>query len=214
MTGNGRYFQDVGEKELGVSMRRVFFKQFFENDSGLGSKTVEKVLPLAPEPLGAFPPGVQWGVEGKVAKQIEGIGLRLPGGVGQLFEYHPPFGQPLDDLGTPFGVGPLGAQFRRGRAEAADLLRCVIGVVDNAQLFPVRVEFVDEMRRDLDAAAVEVEFPPFLAWRFDDPAFAIHDDFRTFVLVNLFNDTIFSQLLFGQMGRVAVEIRVGELARG
>ena len=49
----------------------------------------------------------------------------------------------------------------------------IVGVPDDAKLLAVRVELMDEMRDDLDLAAVEVEFARLAVGRLDDhPALA------------------------------------------
>ena len=92
-----------------------------------------------------------------MAEQVERVGVGLLGGLGQLVEVDAALLERLDDLGALLGIGPCGAQLRRGRAERADLLGGVVGVADDAELLAVRVELVDQVRGDLDLAAVEVE---------------------------------------------------------
>ena len=75
----------------------------------------------------------------------------------------------LDDLGPRCaGSAHALAQLRRGRAERAHLLRRVVGVAHDAELLAVGVELVDEVRGNLDLAAVEVELAPLLGRRLDD----------------------------------------------
>ena len=92
MVGKRWHLEHIGQDELGVAMLRVFFQQFFQNCTGFGTKAVEKVLPLALQPLGPLATGTQRGVEGEVTEQVEGVRLRLTGDLGQLFEIHAPFG--------------------------------------------------------------------------------------------------------------------------
>ena len=51
------------------------------------------------------------------------------------------------------------AQLGGGRTERPHAFGGVVGVLDDAELLAVRVQFVDQMRHDLDLAAVEIELP-------------------------------------------------------
>ena len=113
MGGDGRHFEDVGEHELGVAVLGVFFQQLVQDGPGLGAVAVEEVLASRAQAVGPLPAGAQRGVEGHVAEQVEGVGLGLAGGFGQLLEVDAPLGQGLDDRGALLRVGPLGAQLRR-----------------------------------------------------------------------------------------------------
>ncbi len=70
------------------------------------------------------------------------------------------------------GVRPLLAQLRRMRTQRAHGLGGVVGVPHDAQLLAVGVKLVDEMRRDLDLPAVEIEFSPLVGRRLDDVGLA------------------------------------------
>ncbi len=100
-----------------------------------------------------------------MAQQVERIGVGLLGGLGEFLEADAALGQSPDDLGSLHGIGPLRPQFRRGRAQRADGLCRVVGVADDPELLPVRVEVVDEVGRDLDLAAIEVELAVLLGRR-------------------------------------------------
>ena len=112
--------------------------------------------------------GAKRRVEGDVAEQVEGIGVRLLGGFGKVIEADATLGQALDDFGSPHGVGPLRPQGRGVRAQGANGLGGVVGVADDPQLLAVRVDVIDEVRRDLDVAPVEVELAVFLGRRLLD----------------------------------------------
>ena len=73
----------------------------------------------------------------------------------------PALGKALDDLARA-----ASGSAQRSRSSGAvgqsvrTLLGRVVGVADDAELLAVGVELVDQMGRDLDLAAVEVELPP------------------------------------------------------
>src|SRR2546421_8641108 len=73
-----------------------------------------------------------------------------------MLEIYAAFGQLLDDLGALASIGPAGAQFVWAGAECPHFLGRVIGEFDDAELFAVGVEFVDEFGGDFDLAAVEI----------------------------------------------------------
>ncbi len=83
-----------------------------------------------------------------MAKKIEGIRLRLVGGRPQLLETDASFFKPVDDFGSLFGVRPPFTQISGRRVESSYLLAGVIGVLDDTELFPVEVEFVDQVCGD------------------------------------------------------------------
>ena len=218
--GDRRHLQHVGQDELGVAVLGVLFEEFVQDRRGpRGRSGRRSPCCLAAQALGALAAGAQRGVEGEVAEQVEGVGLGLAGGLGQFVEVDAAFGQRLDDLGALLGVGPLRAQLGRGRDRGAHLLGGVVGVAHDPQLLAVGVEFVDEVGGDLDLAAVEVELARVpraaarssagLGLRLGSPparsGSSMHLGRRPFRAVDL---------LFGDQGRVAVEVRVGEQAGG
>ncbi len=92
-----------------------------------------------------------------MAQQVERVGVRLAGLGGHLLEINAALGKLADDVGALIGIGPADAQFVRAGAERPHLFGGVVGELDDAELLAVRVEFIDEVRGNLDLAAVEIE---------------------------------------------------------
>ena len=111
--GDRRHFQHVGDDELRRAVLGVLFQQFLQDVPGLGAVLVEEVLAFGAEPLGPFPPGPQRGVEGQVAEQVERVGVRLLGGLGQFVEVDAPLGQAVDDLAATVRRRPIACEARR-----------------------------------------------------------------------------------------------------
>ena len=152
-----RNFQHVGNDELGGSVFGVLVEQFVEDLAGLGAKLIEEIRPFRPQALRPFAPCAEGSVERQVTDQVEGVGVGLVGGLGQMVEVDSAFGQTVDDFATPLWVGPFAAQFGGVAVQRADLVRRVIGELDDAELRTVGVEFVDKVGRDFHLAAIEVE---------------------------------------------------------
>src|SRR6266481_5025340 len=89
VVGERRYVQDVRKNELRVAVLRVFVEQLLEDLSGFGSEAVEEILSGLAKTLRAFAARTQRSVEREVTEQIEGIGVGLLGGFGQLVEVDP-----------------------------------------------------------------------------------------------------------------------------
>src|SRR6266540_6727063 len=184
-----------------------------EHLAGLRAVAIEEALARLAKALRPLAPGAQRSVEGQVAEEVEGIGLGLAGDLAELGEVDAALLQFLDDLGTLRRVGPACAQRRRARAQHADLLAGVVGVPDHPELPAVRIELVDEMRRDLDSTAVEVELAVLVRWRLDDLGLGAglgrHGPGGGGLVKGL-GLPVPRNLLLGQPDRVAVEGGVGE----
>ena len=69
---------------------------------------------------------------------------------------HAALGQLLDDCGALLRVGPASTEVFRAGAEAADLFGRVVGELDDAKLFAVGVQLVDQFGGDFDLAAIKI----------------------------------------------------------
>ena len=76
----------------------------------------------------------------------------------QLIEIDAALFQFGDDLGAKRRIRPLFPQVGRRRIDGSHFLGGVFGESHDAQLPPVRIELVNQMRGDLDLAAVKVKF--------------------------------------------------------
>jgi len=112
--------------------------------------------------IGPLATGTDRCVKRDVAKKIEGIRLRLVGGRPQLIEADAPLFKTFNNFGSLFGVRPPFMQISGRRVESSYLLSGVIGVLDDTELFPVEVEFVDQVCGDLNLTLVEVELAPLV----------------------------------------------------
>src|SRR5438093_4748586 len=93
-----------------------------------------------------------------MAEQVERVGVRFARLDGHLLEINPALGKLLHYVSALAGVGPAGAQLLWPGAKCPHSLGSVVGEFDNAELFAVGVQFVDEFGGDFDLAAVEVVF--------------------------------------------------------
>ena len=152
MGGKRGNLEYVGQHELCVTIDRVLLQQVFQNLAGFRGVAAEEIRAGLTQVLCTLTAGAKRRVEGDVAEQVEGVGVRLLGGLGKVIEADATLGQALDDFGSPHGVGPLRPQCRGVRAQGADGLGGVVGVADDPQLLPVRVNLIDKVRRNLDAA--------------------------------------------------------------
>ena len=121
-------------------------------DEGKIIKAVEQVFDLTPK-----------GIIDKLNHEIN-AGLADPKIIARLadlggdgLEINATLGQLLDNLGALGGVGPAGAEVFEAGAEGADLFGRVVSEFDDAELFAVGVEFVDQFGGDFDLAAVEIK---------------------------------------------------------
>jgi len=76
----------------------------------------------------------------------------------------------VDELGPLGRIEPVGTELVRTGTQRPHFLRGVVGELDDAQLFAVGVEFVDQFSRYLHLAGVEVEFPRPLGDRINGDA--------------------------------------------
>ena len=95
-------------------------------------------------------------VEGQMAEEIERVGVGLAGLGGDGLEVNAALGQLLDNCGALLRVGPAGSEVLQAGAEGADFFGRVVGELDDAELFAVGVEFVDQFGGYFNLAAVEV----------------------------------------------------------
>lgn len=87
--------------------------------------------------------------QGKVAEQIERIGIWLLGSVGKLIEADTTLDQQPNNLASLYRIGPLRPKCRCGRPQRANSVRCIVRIADDAKLLPVPIEVVDQVGRDL-----------------------------------------------------------------
>ena len=156
--GNWGEFQHIRQRELEFAVSRVFFQKVVEDSTGFRGKPGEEggfVFFYAIRPLAA---GENGGIEGQMAQEVKRVGVGLACLQGHLLEINAALGQLLDDFGTLAGVGPTGAQFVRAGAKRPDFFGGVVGKLDDAELFAVGVEFMDQFGGNFDLAAVKVIF--------------------------------------------------------
>jgi hypothetical protein len=91
-----------------------------------------------------------------VAEQVKRIGIWLAGLGRDRLEIDAALGQLLDDCGALLRVGPASTEVFRAGAEAADLFGRVVGELDDAKLFAVGVQLVDQFGGDFDLAAIKI----------------------------------------------------------
>ena len=147
-----------------------------------------------------------------MTEQVERIGIRLTGSFCQVVEIDAPLGETLNDLGSLLRVSPLCSKLRRGAIERADFLRCVVGELDHTQLFPIRIEFMDDVRHNLDLTSVKVVLAA--------PAFCVIQDLKFSLLFcdhRLFFDNLvclwlpcFGYFLLSNEDRISIEVRVSK----
>ena len=136
------------------------------------------------------------------------------GCLSQFVEFDAPVGQCSDDLVATAGVCPAVAKLGGVGKQGPNLVGRVVGILHHPQLIALRVEFIDQMGRNFDLPAIDVELPSLAArqdWVSDDLAivarvFLAGRDFRLFAgwVSFIING------LFGHGHWVAVELRVGE----
>jgi hypothetical protein len=195
----------------------VFFQQLFEDLTSLRGIAREEVRLRRLELLRTLAPRAEWCAESQVAEEIEGVGVRLLGRLGQLGKIHAALLQALDDLRTLGRIGPLRAQLRRRRTQGPNRFPRVFGITDHAELLAVRVQLVNQVRRDLDLAAVEVEFLPPLPQRFDDLGTSVSRRFAFRLRFGLADGGDFPLLvdfLLGDPHRITIKGGIGEEPRG
>ena len=113
--------EHVRQDELRIAVLGVLLQQLVQDLAGLGSIPGEEVLVRLSQTLRSLAAGAKRGVEGQVTEEVERVGLGLLGGLGEFREVDAALFELPDDLGPLLRVGPLGAQFRSGRAEGPDL---------------------------------------------------------------------------------------------
>ena len=91
-----------------------------------------------------------------MAEQVKRIGIWLAGLGRDRLEIDAALGQLLDDCGALLRVGPASTEVFRAGAEAADLFGRVVGELDDAKLFAVGVQLVDQFGGDFDLAAIKI----------------------------------------------------------
>ena len=139
-----------GQRELQFAVGGVFLEQVAQDFAGFGGVVGEERGLLLLDAVGALAAGEHGRVEGQMAEEVERVGVGLAGLGGDGLEINAALGQLLDDCGALLRVGPAGAEVFQAGAEGADLFGGVVGELDDAELFAVGVELVDEFGGDFD----------------------------------------------------------------
>jgi hypothetical protein len=160
--GNGRDFQDAGHRKPGGSMLDVFVENLLENFAGLRLEVFPEVHAAFAEAVGTLAAGAKRGAKGNVAQEVERVRVRLGCILRELLQRDAAIFERLKDGRALVRLAPVRAKLRRSRRDCADLFRSVVGELDDAKALAAGVEFVNDMGRDFNGAAVNVELA---GWR-------------------------------------------------
>src|SRR6266480_3065545 len=94
-----------------------------------------------------------------MTEKVERIGIRLFGRFGEFIETDSALREFVDDFGTLRRVRPFFPKLRCCWIKSAHLFGGIVGELQNAQLFSIRIKFVNKMRSDLDVTFIEIIFP-------------------------------------------------------
>ena len=130
----------------------------FKHFAGLRRVLLEKVLFLTLEHLGALSSCSERRVIGDVAEQIEGIGVGLCCGRGEFVEDNAALFQDAMMAARSSASLHFDREIHRGRIDAPHFLTGIVGEFLHAELFAIRVEFVDEVCHDFHPTIIYIVF--------------------------------------------------------
>jgi len=105
--------EHIGKHELRIPMLRVFVKQLIKNLTSFRTVALEEVLAILPQALRALAPRPQRRIEREMAKQIEGVGIRLLRLFRKFLKAHAALSERLNDPIALIRVGSLLTQVLR-----------------------------------------------------------------------------------------------------
>ena len=135
----------------------------------------------------------------------------MAGLYGECGEINAPLRQMIDDLRPLFRVAPPGTPFYGAGADRAHLVARVIGELDDAGLFAVGIQFIDEVSANLDLPAVKIVFAALARRHINEDDLRWFIDFNAWILrlfgrddFGVFHFAAFVDLLLGGEGGLAV----------